>query len=117
MKELACIGCPMSCVLNVEIAENGEITEVKGNSCKIGDTYARNELTNPVRTLTSTVAITGGRYARLPVITSGQIPKDKMFAVMEEIKKAKVNAPVQVKDVVIQNVCGLGVDVVASRSM
>ena len=116
-KELTCIVCPMSCHLEVTVGNNGEIISVMGNTCKRGDKYARTELTNPVRMLTSTVKLEGGLYKRLPVITSDNIPKGKMTEVMEAISEVTVEAPVKIKDVIIENVCGLGVDIVASRSM
>ena len=116
-KELTCIICPMSCHLEVTLDDNGAIVSVTGNTCKRGDQYARTELTSPVRMLTSTVKLEGGLYKRLPVITSDNIPKGSMTEVMEAISKVTVSAPVKIKDVIIENVCGLGVDIVASRSM
>lgn len=116
-KEMACIVCPVSCHLEVELNEAGEVLSVSGNTCPRGEQYARNEMTNPVRMLTSTVKLKNGLYKRLPVILSAEIPKDKMFQVMDAINKAQVKAPVKIKDVIIENVCGLQVDVVASRSM
>ena len=67
--------------------------------------------------LTSTVTIKGAIHNGLPVITSGDIPKSKIFDVMKEITEAEVCAPVKVNDVIIKDVCGLGVDIIASRSM
>lgn len=116
-KMLTCIVCPMGCEITVEMNDTGEVLRITGNTCKRGEEYARNEMTHPMRQLTSTVVIENGIYDRLPVILSGNIPKDKMFDVMEEIAKVSVKAPISRGDVVIENVCGLGVDVVASRSM
>lgn len=116
-KELTCIVCPMSCQITVEMNDAGEILAVTGNTCNRGENYARSEMTHPLRQLTSTVKITGADLSRLPVILSGDIPKERLFDVMKEINKVSVEAPVKVKDVMIANVCGLGVDVIASRSM
>lgn len=116
-KELTCIVCPMSCHLEVTLNDNGEIVSVTGNTCKRGDKYARTELTNPVRMLTSTVKLEDGLYKRLPVITSDNIPKEKMTEVMEAISQIKVVAPVKMNDIIIEDVCGLGVNIIASRSM
>lgn len=115
-QEMICITCPMSCHLQIEV-EGKQVIEVTGNACPRGKEYAINEMTNPVRVLTSTVIIENALYPRLPVITSKPIPKDKMMDVMREIDKIKVQAPINVKDVIIQNVCSLGVDILASRSM
>lgn len=116
-KELTCIVCPMSCHLEVTLGDTGEIVNVTGNTCKRGDKYARTELTSPVRMLTSTVKLEGGLYKRLPVITSDNIPKEKMTEVMEAISQVKVVAPVKINDIIIEDVCGLGVNIIASRSM
>ena len=113
---MVCINCPMSCHLKVTL-EDGEVKAVSGNTCPRGETYAIKELTNPTRMLTSTVTIKGAIHNGLPVITSSDIPKNKMFDVMKEITAAEVCAPVKVNDVIIKDVCGLGVDIIASRSM
>lgn len=115
--ELTCIVCPMGCSITVEVNDNHEVTTITGNTCKRGEHYARNEMTHPMRQLTSTVCITGALYPRLPVILSGDIPKESMFQVMDAINKVTVTAPVKRGDIIIANVCGLSVDVIASRSM
>lgn len=116
LKEMVCINCPMSCHLSVTL-EDGKVVSVSGNTCPRGVAYAEKELTNPTRMLTSTVLIQGGIHSCLPVISSGDLPKDKIFDVMKEIQRVEVQAPVKVNDVIIENVCGLGVDIIASRSM
>ena len=115
-RELTCIGCPMGCQISVEL-ESGEVLSVKGNTCAIGDKYARNEVTHPERTVTSTAVIFGGDKPRVSVKTKTNIPKDKIFECMKEIDAAGVNAPVHIGDVVIKNVAGTGVDVVATREV
>ena len=115
-RELTCIGCPMGCQLTVTL-ENGSVVNVSGNSCKIGDTYARKELTAPTRIVTSTVAIQGGSAHRLPVKTASDIPKDKIFNIMDEIRHTTVSAPIKIGDVVIPNVAGTGVDVIATKDI
>ena len=115
-RELTCIGCPMGCQITVEL-ENGEIKSVTGNTCAIGDKYARNEVTHPERTVTSTVVIDGVDKPRISVKTKGNVPKDKIFDVMKEIDHAEVKAPMHIGDVVIHDVCGTGVDVVATREI
>lgn len=116
--ELNCIVCPMSCLISVELDDtSGEMISISGNTCKRGENYALNELINPMRQLTSTVAIQNARYRRLPVILSSEIPKGKIFDVMECIKEVTITAPVSIGDIIISDVCGLGVDVIASRSM
>jgi len=117
IKEMACIVCPMSCHLKVELDEVGNVVNVTGNTCPRGDAYARAEMTNPVRMVTSTVVLENGPYKRLPVILSDVIPKGEMFHVMEEINQVKVCAPVHINDIIIENIAGLKVNLIASRSM
>ena len=115
-KELTCIGCPMGCQITVEL-EHGEILSVKGNTCAIGDKYARNEVLHPERTVTSTVVVNGGDKPRVSVKTAGNIPKDRIFDCMKEIDAVRVQAPVRIGDVMIENVVDSGVNVVATRNI
>lgn len=112
-RELTCIGCPMGCAITVEL-EGEEILSVRGNTCAIGDRYARNEVTHPERTVTSTVVVDGSEKPRISVKTKGDIPKDKIFDCMKEINAVRVKAPVKIGDVVIHDVAGTGIDVVAT---
>ena len=112
MKELICITCPRGCHLVVDDNLN-----VSGNFCPRGETYAKAELTHPVRMVTSTVAIQSKSEVRLPVKTKDPIPKELIFSVMEEIRKAVVKAPILIGDVVISNVCGSGIDVIATKEI
>lgn len=111
-KNLICIVCPRGCHLTID-----ENMNVSGNFCKRGEVYAKNEVTHPTRMITSTVKVHGGELERLPVATSAPIPKEDIFKVMAEINKASINAPVNIKDVVIKNVLGLDVDIVATRNI
>ena len=113
-KSLICVSCPLGCLIEVEI-ENGEVVAVTGNTCKRGDAYARAEITNPVRSLTTSVKVENGMYAVAPVKSSGPVPKNKMFDCMKEINAVTINAPVKIGDVVIENILGLGVDIVATN--
>jgi CxxC motif-containing protein len=112
MPDLICIVCPRGCRIHVD--ENLNVT---GNFCKRGDTYGRNEVTHPMRMITSTVKIQSEILVRLPVMTDRPIPKNQIFSVMEAINLAEVQAPIKIHDVVIKNVLGLGVDIVATRNV
>lgn len=114
--ELICICCPVGCLIHVERKEDGSL-EITGNSCPKGEAYARSEMTAPVRTVTSMVKVTGGMGKVVPVKTAGEIPKEKIFVCMEEIEKARVQAPVKVGDVLISNVAGTVVDIVATGNV
>lgn len=112
MKEFICIVCPRGCHLKVDDEMN-----VTGNTCPRGKVYALNEITNPTRMITSTVAIESSELKRLPVMTSNPIPKGKIFDVMEEINKVRIKAPVKIGDVIIKNVLGLESDIIATRNI
>jgi CxxC motif-containing protein len=114
-KQVVCIVCPSSCRLTVR-EENGKII-VEGNGCKRGVEHGISEYTNPMRMLTSTVAVTGGTLPRLPVISTGEVPKAKLNECLTLLYGIAVSAPVQCGDVIVKDICGTGVDVVASRSM
>ena len=112
MNKLICIVCPRGCHLEVDDDLN-----VKGNYCPRGIIYAKNELTAPKRKVTSTVEVIGGSIKRVSVITDSDIPKDKIFDVMKEIKKIKVNAPLKINSIIIENVLNLGVNVITTREV
>ncbi|QHQ62272.1 DUF1667 domain-containing protein [Anaerocolumna sedimenticola] len=115
-KDLICIGCPLGCMIHVEM-QNGLIINVKGNSCKIGDEYARKEITNPTRIVTSSVRIINGAVPMVSVKTSKDIPKDKINECMEAIKSCTINAPVHIGDKVIKNVAGTGADIIITKNI
>ena len=112
VKKLICISCPRGC--HLEVDENLNVT---GNTCPRGKTYGIAEVTNPTRMISSTVKIIDGEIIRLPVATASPIPKGKIFDVMNEINKVSVKAPIKCGDVVIKNVLGLGVDIIATRTV
>lgn len=114
MKELICIVCPNGCRLKVD-EENGYA--VTGNRCARGAEYGRVELLSPTRVVTSTVRCTGASHPRCPVKTDRPIPKERIFDVMEVLEGVSLAAPVSVGQVVIENVCGTGANIVATRGM
>lgn len=114
MKELVCIVCPKGCRLHVD-DENGYL--VSGNSCIRGAEYGKNEILNPTRVLTSTVKAEGGLYRRCPVKTNRAVPKAKLFEIMAALNAVTLSAPVQVGQVIIENVCGTGADIIATKGL
>ncbi len=106
----------MGCPITVEINDAGEITSVTGNTCPRGKAYAITECTAPTRMITSTVKVSGGRTAMVPVKTSVPVPKGMMFDIMKEINKVELTSPVNIGQVVIENVLGTGADIVATNN-
>jgi len=116
MTEMICIVCPKGCHLEIEEKTKGDFI-VTGNECPRGEKYAIVEMTRPTRMIPSTVRIEGGLLNRLPVITDKPIEKKHIKALMKELSKVKVTAPVKRGDVIIKNVLDTEVNIVASRSM
>ena len=116
-KPYTCIGCPIGCPLQLE-HESGMIKEVSGYECDRGAKYARQEFTDLRRSLSTTVAISGAMWPRLPVRVFGSIHKDQVLEAVRKIHALKVQAPVKMGQVLIRDFMGeKGIDVVACRSM
>ncbi len=111
MAEIICIVCPMGCRIEVTNSESGIRTE--GQGCKRGEAYAREEILLPRRVLTSVVAV-AGRHRPLPVKTAGPIPKSQVMAAMAELREIEVAAPVGMGAVIVENLAGTGVALVAA---
>jgi CxxC motif-containing protein len=116
VKELTCIGCPLGCALTVK-TEGGSVVSVSGNTCKRGDDYARKEMTDPRRIVTSTVRVKGGSLPVVSVKTKGDIPKNLIKKCLEELKDVELRAPVSIGDVVLSDAAGTGIPVVATKNL
>ena len=113
-RQHTCIVCPRGCSLVAELSDKGEVISVSGNLCPRGKTYAINECTNPMRTVTSTVRCKRG--AVVAVKTAANVPKSRVFDVMAAINATIAPDTLRIGDVVIKNVCDTGVDVVATAN-
>ena len=115
-KNIICTVCPRGC--HVKVTLNGtEVTEVSDYGCKRGKEYATAEATHPVRILTTTVKIADNKYNLLPVRSNAPVPKELQMECMKAIKAVSVTAPVKAGDVVLANICGTGVDIVATKAL
>ena len=112
-RELICIGCPLGCMLTVEM-NGSEVVNVTGNTCPRGKTYAEKEVTNPTRIVTSTVRVKGGDRPSVSCKTKSDIPKAKIFEVARVLKDVEAKAPIKIGDVLVENVAGTGVEIVAT---
>ena len=117
-RNLICIGCPMGCMIEVKL-ENGEVISVTGNTCKRGEIYAKKEVTDPTRIVTSSVRVSGSKEGAVTVSckTKSDIPKGKIFDVVRDLKDVTVEAPVHIGDVIKENVAGTGVDMIATKDV
>ena len=98
-RELTCIGCPLGCAITV--------------------TLEGKEVTNPTRIVTSTVRLVGSKAGERVVSckTAQDIPKGKIFAVVAALKTVTAAAPVRIGDVLLHDVAGTGVDIVATKTI
>lgn len=117
-----CTTCPSECLLTVEVERSADgavaaVHSVTGNSCPRGDTFAHQELTCPMRVLTTTVAVSGGDEALLPVRTSEAIPLELHAQAMALIRGLVVNVPIRMDDVVLPNLLDTGTDLIASMDI
>lgn len=115
VKNLICIGCPLGCPLTVTI--DGEDISVTGNTCPRGADYARKEILSPTRIVTSSVRVKDGTIARVSCKTKSDIPKGKIFDCVKALKDVEVVAPVKIGDVIVENVAGTGVNVIATKNV
>lgn len=131
-KEFTCILCPNGCTVAVEYEEATKaagtteatgtttpktILSVTGNLCGKGEAYAKQELLDPQRSVASVVTVEGGQLPLASVRLSKPIPKDRIFAVMAEIRKQKLQAPVHIGQVVIKDILGTGSDLIATKNI
>jgi len=112
-KQFTCINCPLGCQVVVTM-DGEEITNIKGNNCKRGEIYVRDEIKDPKRMVCSTVKISGNDAYSVPVKTETAIPKGLIFECMEKINQTEIKAPVHIGDVVIENLLDTGVNVIAT---
>ena len=115
-KELICIGCPMGCPIVVEM-EDGKVLSVTGNTCPRGESYARKEVTNPTRIVTTTVRVDGGKVPMINVKTEQNIPKDKIFECIAALRGVTMKAPIHIGDIILENVADTGVNIVAAGNV
>ena len=114
-KTLTCIKCPRGCQIEAML-KDGQVFCVSGNSCKRGEIYAISELTNPVRTVTTTVPVIGSHAEKMvSVKTSQDVPKDMVLDVMTAVKPLVAHSPVNIGDVICGNIAGTGADLIATK--
>lgn len=116
-KEFTCIICPNSCNITVELDDKQEIISITGQTCKRGEEYVTQELEHPVRTIASSVLVDNGEMPLVSVRLNAPIPKEKIFEAMEEIKKVRLQAPVEIGQVAISNILGTGADVIVTKNV
>lgn len=113
--KLVCIMCPRGCEMTVVKKEEG--WKVKGNACRQGEAYAIEEMTCPKRVVTSSIFVKQGDYDMLSVRTEAAVEKQKINDVLRSIKQMVIEAPVNIGDVIVENIANTGVNLVATRKI
>ena len=113
---ITCINCPVGCRMTVTLSDSGDFVSVSGNTCPRGASYARQECTLPERMITAVIPVSGSRTP-LSVKTSAPVPKSMIQAVMTELGRLTVAAPVRMGQVILPNVLQTGSDIIATRNV
>ncbi|MDD2454074.1 MAG: DUF1667 domain-containing protein [Synergistaceae bacterium] len=116
-REFTCVVCPNGCtiVVDVDDDETPVVTRVQGNVCRRGESWARQEVENPMRTIASSVPVNNGDFPLVSVRTNRPVPLAKIREVMEEIRRVSLSAPVEIGDVIVPSPAGCDTEVVATR--
>ncbi|MGY4687812.1 DUF1667 domain-containing protein [Petrotoga sp. DB-2] len=118
-KKIVCTQCPLGCKINVVYTDSDEIeiVEVKGNRCERGLEFVKQEITDPLRVVVTSVKVEDGKIPMASVRSDKPVPLRLMQDIMKVLKKTKVKAPIKRGDVVIQNILDTGSDIIATRSV
>jgi len=114
---IICVGCPVGCTVSLAIGDDGKLAAITGCKCKAGKKYVVEEYKNPVRVLTGTIVTQDSAWPLLPVRTAAPIPKAKLLPGMRVLAKTRIKPPVKIGDVVISNLLGTRVSVVATSDL
>ena len=114
-KNIICVACPMGCELRVDLSGAGEIESVAGNTCKRGVGYAETEIKNPARGFHSTVRVEGGAEQLVSVKSAKPVPKRLLMDCARAVRDVRAKAPVAIGDVIVPDVCGTGIDLIATN--
>lgn len=115
-REFICVTCPVGCSVVARV-EGQELVELRGQACARGEAFVREELTDPRRILTTTVRVLGGKLPLVPVRSTAPLPKHLLFDVARALRQVELEAPVTLRQVVLANASGTGVDIVTSRPL
>ena len=115
-KHFVCVVCPVGCEIDV-VHDGGKIISMEGNKCEKSEEFVLQELIEPMRILTTTVRIQGSRWPVIPVRTDKAVPKRLFPRIMKQLRRIKLQAPVNMLDAVVRDVLRTGTDIIATRTM
>jgi CxxC motif-containing protein len=115
-KHFVCVVCPIGCEIDV-VHDGSKIISMEGNKCEKSEEFVGQELVEPMRILTTTVRIQGSRWAVIPVRTDKTVPKRLFPGIMKQLRRIKLQAPVNMLDVVVKDVLHTGANIISTRTM
>ena len=115
-KHFVCVVCPVGCEIDV-VHEGSKIISMEGNKCEKSAEFVSQELIEPMRILTTTVRIQGSRWPVIPVRTDTAVPKRLFPRIMRQLRRIKLQSPVNMMDVVVRDVLHTGANIIATRTM
>ncbi|MDH4068375.1 MAG: DUF1667 domain-containing protein [Dehalococcoidia bacterium] len=115
-KHFVCVVCPVGCEIDV-VHDGGKIISMEGNKCEKSEEFVLQELIEPMRILTTTIRIDGSRWPVIPVRTDKAVPKRLFPLMMRRLRRAKLQAPVNMLDVVARDVLHTGANIIATRTV
>jgi CxxC motif-containing protein len=115
-KHFVCVVCPVGCEIDV-VHDGAKIISMEGNKCEKSEEFVQQELIEPMRILTTTVCIEGSRWPVIPVRTDKTVPKRLFPRMMKQLRRIKLQAPVNMQDTVVRDVLHTGANVVATRTV
>jgi len=118
-KKIICTNCPLGCKINLVYADADEveIVEAQGNRCKRGLEFAKQEITDPLRVVVTSVRVEGGEIPMASVRSDKPVPLRLMEEIMGVIRQAKVSAPVRRGNIIIENVLNTGANIIITRTV
>lgn len=121
LREFTCIICPNGCEITASVEEHADgtktITSMEGATCPKGEAYVKQELTNPMRNMATSVLVKDGVLPLTSVRLTKPIPKERILDAAAEIHKCTLTAPVKAGTVVIKNLLGCDTDVIVTKNV
>lgn len=115
-KELVCLACDYSCTLALNL-ENSKLISVQGNKCNKGILYANKQYIIPCRIVTTIIRVNNGSSRTLPVKSELGVPKSLIFSILNELNDLTVNAPINNGDIIKENICNTGINIIAAGNV
>ena len=117
--EFTCVICPAGCFIEAELTGDRpvKLKSLTGHRCEKGEAWVRQEVENPMRTVSGTVTVNNGDFLCASVRTNKPIPLARIPDVMSEIRKLRPEAPLAIGDVLLVNPAGADTEIIVTRTV